>query len=202
MDTKRCGHCGEFKPLDEFFNDKSRKDGKAHTCKLCMKEYADTHREDIARRSKDWYNNNRERHNSQTRQWKLDNRDQKLESDRAYRENNKEECNARTRKWMEANKPRVAKVQRAYHLKTKYNTTPDAIDEILKAQKGKCGACGYKFEEGDKICPDHCHGTKIIRGILCDNCNKAEGFLKTIENAEGLLAYMKKNELFYAARIT
>lgn len=35
MSFKRCRDCGEVKPLDEFHNDKAKKDGKQAHCKLC-----------------------------------------------------------------------------------------------------------------------------------------------------------------------
>ena len=37
--TKRCTKCGLIKPLSEFHNKKSSKDGKHHNCKLCRNEY-------------------------------------------------------------------------------------------------------------------------------------------------------------------
>ena len=35
MTTKPCPECGETKPLDEFFNNKAKKDGKQSYCKSC-----------------------------------------------------------------------------------------------------------------------------------------------------------------------
>lgn len=32
---KQCGHCKEIKNIEEFWNDKSRKDGKEGVCKIC-----------------------------------------------------------------------------------------------------------------------------------------------------------------------
>ena len=37
---KKCTKCGEVKSLDEFSNDKSKKDGKQSRCKYCVKLYA------------------------------------------------------------------------------------------------------------------------------------------------------------------
>lgn len=37
-DTKVCARCGEEKPLDEFYNQPSTRDGKASYCKECVKE--------------------------------------------------------------------------------------------------------------------------------------------------------------------
>ena len=36
---KKCSDCSEVKSLDEFHNDKTKKDGKRNQCKECKKEY-------------------------------------------------------------------------------------------------------------------------------------------------------------------
>ncbi len=73
---------------------------------------------------------------------------------------------------------------------------------LIDIQNNKCACCGDIFPDGARIHTDHCHSTKIVRGLLCHRCNVAEGNLKTVARCEKLLAYMKKNELFYSARIT
>lgn len=35
---KRCSHCGQWKPIGEFYKDKSQKDGLYYTCKDCIRE--------------------------------------------------------------------------------------------------------------------------------------------------------------------
>lgn len=39
METKTCNKCGEVKSLDEFFKDKTKKDGYYYSCKMCIKQY-------------------------------------------------------------------------------------------------------------------------------------------------------------------
>ena len=39
--NKKCIKCGEIKPLEEFFNQPRSKDGKAGTCKVCVKAAKD-----------------------------------------------------------------------------------------------------------------------------------------------------------------
>ena len=39
MEYKRCKHCGELKPISEFYKHKSRKDGLLDECKVCKNEY-------------------------------------------------------------------------------------------------------------------------------------------------------------------
>jgi Autographiviridae endonuclease VII len=52
-------------------------------------------------------------------------------------------------------------------------------------QEGCCAICRVSLSHihtanshGHKMCADHNHQTKIPRGILCSNCNKAIGFFK------------------------
>jgi hypothetical protein len=37
--SKKCTKCGEVKPLEDFYKDKSKKDGRESNCKLCRKAY-------------------------------------------------------------------------------------------------------------------------------------------------------------------
>ena len=57
-------------------------------------------------------------------------------------------------------------------LKNKYGISLEQKNQMLEAQKGLCKIC-------DKILintyVDHCHKTKIVRGLLCQNCNAAIG---------------------------
>ena len=51
----------------------------------------------------------------------------------------------------------------------------------LKAkQGGKCAMCKTTFTRNQVACVDHCHDTGVIRGVLCRNCNRAEGKIRTI----------------------
>ena len=65
-------------------------------------------------------------------------------------------------------------------LKRYYDITPEGWDAMFKAQ-GYCCACCGSTEPGRKTghwSTDHIHGTKIVRGILCNGCNTAAGHLK------------------------
>jgi hypothetical protein len=69
---KRCYKCEETKPLEEFYNNKSKGDGKSYECKLCVKQYSKQHyenntekikqyREKNAEKIKQYYENNSEK---------------------------------------------------------------------------------------------------------------------------------------------
>jgi hypothetical protein len=70
----------------------------------------------------------------------------------------------------EANKER----RREAHLLQRYKITRDELDGLHAAQEGKCAGCG---RGGVALHVDHCHATGAVRGLLCFNCNSAEGLL-------------------------
>lgn len=58
-----------------------------------------------------------------------------------------------------------------------------------RTYKASIGACQICQSTRDLVI-DHIHGTKIVRGVLCDKCNKAIGLLgDTKEGVERALAY-------------
>ena len=66
------------------------------------------------------------------------------------------------------------------HLKSLYDSTD--VCEICKQKDSR-----------RSLNVDHCHKTGIIRGMLCDNCNKALGFFKDdINNLENAIKYLKE----------
>lgn len=68
---------------------------------------------------------------------------------------------SRKRTYIPANK-------RKWQLKTRYGLTPEAVDQMLAAQAGKCALCNMKIT---KHHVDHCHNTGRVRGLLCHQCN-------------------------------
>ena len=55
-------------------------------------------------------------------------------------------------------------------------TTEDKL-KLLESKGGKCAICGTT-NPGKNWALDHCHRTQVIRGVLCDACNKGLGFFK------------------------
>lgn len=71
-------------------------------------------------------------------------------------------------------------------------TTVEAINEIISASGGKCGACEKPLEPL-LMCIDHDHKTGTLRGVLCRNCNAGIGLLG--DDLDGLLkavAYLRR----------
>jgi hypothetical protein len=77
--------------------------------------------------------------------------------------------------------PEIAKQRQAHqHLKREYGITLDEYNAMFAEQGKVCKIC--KSETPSSKSPgsngwhvDHCHKTKVIRGILCQPCNHMLG---------------------------
>lgn len=79
-----------------------------------------------------------------------------------------------------------------YSLKRHYGMSMDEYKERLKAQEGACAICKKTCSSGFNLAVDHCHDTKVIRGLLCQNCNTGLGkFKDNIEYLEKAIQYLK-----------
>lgn len=121
---------------------------------------------------------------------------------RKWRQENKEREKETERKWRLEN-PKKAKKRDHKRRRKQYGLSREQFEALLLDQQHKCASCGKQFESSKKYLGphvDHCHKTGVVRGLLCHNCNIAEGFLGSLKNARALVAYMEKSELFYSKR--
>ena len=143
---KTCTVCKTEKTLDNFYNYKASKDGKAYRCKSC---------DDLARK-----------------------------------------------KWIKNNPEKSQRSTRGRNLKVKYGITIEDYEKLLKDQDGKCACCGaeentslYGLNKTLSFAVDHCHKTNKVRGLLCNQCNRAIGMLgDTKEGVLKALEYLEKAE--------
>jgi len=64
-------------------------------------------------------------------------------------------------------------------LKRNYGITLQQWEALYEAQGGKCAICqrAENAERYANLAVDHCHDTGKVRGLLCNNCNRALGML-------------------------
>jgi hypothetical protein len=83
-----------------------------------------------------------------------------------------------------------------YNLKSRYGISVEQYQALFEAQGGRCGNshCGFVYQEGGpRLRVDHDHRTKVVRGLVCHQCNTALGLTKdSIAILLGLAAYLKE----------
>ena len=94
---------------------------------------------------------------------RLRNSPQEREYQKKYRDNNKDK-------------------RKNVMLKLRFNLTLEEYKSMLEAQGGVCKICSMtettKKNNSDEVrmlCVDHDHNTGQVRGLLCNNCNRALG---------------------------
>lgn len=73
---------------------------------------------------------------------------------------------------------------------------------MFKSQNGLCRICNkpetrinYRNNKTTNLAVDHCHETKVVRGLLCSRCNTAIGLLfHDLENLENAIKYLKETK--------
>lgn len=85
----------------------------------------------------------------------------------------REAKNAYMRAWMAKNPMR----KKEYDLKKLYGISLAEYEKLLSVQDGKCAVCG-QTDEWFNLAVDHCHGTNVVRGLLCSQCNRGIGLFK------------------------
>lgn len=93
-------------------------------------------------------------------------------------------CDNEARKRSKDNNPEANwKSIRRSNLKNKYGLTLEDYENMLKLQNECCAICKLHISENkvsgrfNSLSVDHCHDTGKIRGLLCNQCNRAIGML-------------------------
>ena len=110
-------------------------------------------------------------------------------------------CDDKARKKWRANNPdRAWESQRRNALMVKYGITLEEYNSILKLQGGCCAICKSREPRSlgnarQSFSVDHCHVSGHIRGLLCNNCNRALGLLgDTVTSIKKAYTYVVEAE--------
>ena len=102
--SKTCTKCGETKPLDDFYRDKTGAGGRRPDCKECVREYKRSYHEE-----------NRDKRLEYSRRYHEENRDKIRERKRRYYEENRDKEREYKRRYYEENRDKVLEYKRSYH---------------------------------------------------------------------------------------
>lgn len=76
-----------------------------------------------------------------------------------------------------------------YWRRRRYGLSAEQYAELVSEQNGCCAICG----KPEKLVVDHCHNSKIVRGLLCNHCNSALGLLdERIDLLERAIEYLQR----------
>lgn len=112
----------------------------------------------------------------------------------------REEVKARTsaynKKYALDNPELMKQKDRKNMLKRFWNMSVKEYETLSNKQNGTCALCDKTESNPHKrLCIDHDHKTGKIRGLLCDNHNRAMGLFKdSIEDLEKAIEYLKKHK--------
>jgi hypothetical protein len=112
---------------------------------------------------------------------------------REYQRAHAEKRNTYHLKWRNKNKLRAKALNRNSRLVVTYGINELEYLKMLLKQQHRCAIC-KTLDKGkyDRFHIDHCHSTKIVRGLLCHHCNlmlgNAKDSVTTLNNA---IAYLK-----------
>jgi len=145
--SKICSGCQEFKPLDEFHNDKYGKYGKCQKCKIC-----------ISIINKQRYEKNSEEVKARSRKYNRENKGKiKALNHKKYMKR-QEEIIENNKRWAQNNQGKVRGYKRSHQfrletLKKDKDLNPD-YDNILKRDGFICYLCGEGITDS-KFHTDH-----------------------------------------------
>lgn len=170
---KICKKCNIEKQNDLFHKNNKTKDKLCSWCKECASEYA---KQPDRRKYQKNYRESEARKNSLKR----------------FRDSGNEKKSRQNFYSKNENKLK----RKDYLLKITYNISLEIYNKILNEQQFKCKTCNISLDElknfkFKNLVVDHNHKTGEVRGLLCNNCNRALGYIKENKNTlENMIKYL------------
>lgn len=173
-ETKRCGTCGEVKPVVEFSRNKSAGDGLQYSCKRCAAEYQQANKAKLLAYGARYKERNWDRVSAVNAAYYARNRIEILEKQAAYGRANPELLAARAAAYYAENKERIS----AHHAKRYlanperwkvHNVVRDAIKAGILEPAKACDICG-STRNLEYHHPDYSKPLEVVP--LCRSCHK------------------------------
>lgn len=163
--TKTCSKCKTEKPVEEFYKNRTRRDGLTYMCQPCHLS--------VSQRSpgymKEYYQRNK---------------DKALEYGRVYREQNRDYIREYKKEHYDSS------AKRESDLKKKYGMSLQDYEDMVSEQDSTCLICE---EHVGKLLVDHCHESGEVRGLLCSPCNTGIGHLREdVKILEKAIEYLRR----------
>lgn len=110
--------------------------------------------------------------------WNQKNKQRIRELQADWRKKNREKCRLAVKRYR-LRHPEYKIREAEQHIARTYNLSAEQYDKLLQSQNNACSICkGPPNGRGAKFVVDHDHRNNSVRGLLCDACNRALGFMK------------------------
>lgn len=185
IEMKKCTNCGEVKPLEEFYKDKSKKDGRERRCKVCKKRYYEANREKISEQKKQYREDNREKILEYQKQYYETNRERVIERCKQYRQANSKKLLEWRRQYRQANREAFKlrdQKRRARKANAAGNCTPEQLQARFDYHGNRCVYCGSEEDLTiEHLIPLSKGGTNWPANLApaCKSCNSRKNSHKT-----------------------
>ena len=140
MPLKQCSKCREFKSLEYFSKDKTKKNGRSYQCKRCRKEYGkryrEEHKEKMLKKAKKYYKEHKEE--------RKEYREEHKEERKKYQEKHKEEKKLYDQKYKEKRNKR-SRIRRKTDFTFRLNDLIGRAIRQIKNPSIKKGQCWIKL---------------------------------------------------------
>lgn len=167
---KLCTTCKVWKPFDSFRKNIRHRDGKNYTCKSCEKKFRDSRADELISRRRKWYLEKRSVHRIKLRARHL--LAKIFLKERIFFHNN----------------------YFSNVFRRKYEITMEGYLALLSSQEGRCKLCN-SVPKKRRLQVDHCHKTLKVRGLICNRCNSALGFVNDdIQLLQKMICYIQDNQ--------
>lgn len=125
---------------------------------------------------------------ARNRAWDAANKDKRRAAYQKYAKDNPEKVRNARKRWRKNNPVAFAKHQRKAQLRRKYGIDMSIYQAMVDKQNGVCAICHQRPELRGKyptLAVDHCHSSRQVRSLLCNNCNMGLGYFQ--DNPELLI---------------
>lgn len=128
----------------------------------------------LANRKHEHYIKNKDKTSKRQHERYLKNKDAVRKYNKTYYLENKDRFAGQLKEYRRRNSGK----KRAEWLLTRYGLTIEQHGVLFASQEQRCAICKTDMPTKLGWCVDHCHSTRQVRGILCQNCNSALGHMK------------------------
>ena len=119
--------------------------------------------------------------------WRLNNQDRIIRNRKRWQSENKDRIRRKGIEYRKLNKERLSEINKIYYQNNqrkalgwnlaKYGLSVEKFEEMSRRQGDVCSICFKKCANKKRLSVDHNHDTGVIRGLLCNNCNRALGLI-------------------------